>query len=147
MRRYIISFGVQSDPRYFEWALIAMMFLGIGMGLDSALERLERGKLADYKNVRILKKFDDYDFRMAKDDGEFSLSICRNVQPPDIVPGCFLTRLRYRWTPKCADISADDMGYWYLTDPTTDNDIRPDGSVCYDKAKEMAVGPVEPKAN
>lgn len=126
MRRYIISFGVQSDPRYFEWAFIALVFAALSYAM---WEMAKQGPIYEYENVKILKKHDLFHYRMAKADGEFEAEFCKDYEP-ELIEGCVLDRLRYEDRRNCWSVRATDLGYWYRHNASGD-DVDEKGQICW----------------
>ena len=122
-------------PRFswFEVLAVAGMFLFIG----GMLQKWEAGRnIYEYHKVKVLQKFDDFHFRMAKADGEFTAHFCTDYKP-DLVEGCFLTTLRYQDKGTCWSVAAPDLGYWYEHNDEGD-DINERGQICYSERQDDA---------
>jgi len=93
---------------WFDYCMIGALFVGLGMGLDSLLEKIERGRIYEYRNVQILQKYDDSHFLLAKPDGPFHAWFCGDYRV-DLVVGCSLERLRYEDKGRCWSVAAPDL--------------------------------------
>ena len=121
--------------RWTDWVVVCLIVVGMGSGLDSGLEKLNRGKVYPYKNVSILKKYDDYHFLLKIPPGpglgavETQAFFCQDYKP-FLVEGCFLKDLTYEDKGGCWSVAAPDTGYHYLTD-AAGNDVNESGEVCW----------------
>ncbi len=80
-------------------------------------------KIEILRDVRVLKRIDDFRFRMAVKDPDtstwnaFALTFCPNYEPShEIQAGATLSLLKYEDNTKdgCMDISRDNLGYTLL---------------------------------
>ena len=127
-----------------DWLVIGLMALAWGAVLAGCVEiALNKGPKHELRGVEILRKYDDYRFLLRVNGDEFPVWFCRDYKP-DLVPGCYLTKLTYTELPigndhTCWSVVGHNGSYIYLQDKLTGDDITKDGKKCFDAKLDMPV--------
>lgn len=67
-------------------------------------------------DVLVIKRFDDFHYRMQTDSGQaFNATFCPGT-PPDFMPGEKLKYLSYQQEPNCKNLNGHNLGYLAYTD-------------------------------
>ena len=111
--------------------MVACAFLVIG----TFMEKWELDRNAyHFENVKVIKKFDAYRYKMKFASGEYAVWFCHNYRPC-IPEGSVLTSLRYEDNGDCWDIKPAGLGYNFLQDERG-NDIDETGRIVFDALKD-----------
>lgn len=75
-------------------------------------------RIYEYRDVRVVKVIDPYRWQLAKNDGEFVVTFCRDydLSAFNPMPGLVMNKLRYADMGACASVKGKELGFWWKRD-------------------------------